>query len=131
VAGDWYPTSGDKGLEELLRRCPDLEAVFACNDPMAAGALLAARRLGRVVPETLAVVGFDDVPEAAYFYPSLTTVRQPLADLGCQAVELLIQMLSAPTSAEIGPSPIFWLHPHLIIRESTVRESQKAANPNP
>jgi LacI family transcriptional regulator len=122
VTGDWYPSSGEKGLEELLRRCPDLEAVFACNDPMAAGALLAARRLGHTVPETLAVVGFDDVPEAAYYFPSLTTVRQPLSQLGGQAVELLNRMLSVPVDGEELPSSqTLWLHPQLIIRNSTMR----------
>ncbi len=123
VAGDWYPSSGEKGLEELLHRCPDLEAVFACNDPMAAGALLAARRLGRRVPQDLAVVGYDDVPEAPYFFPSLTTIRQPLSELGGQAVDILNQMLSTPGGGqEIASSQARWLHPQLIIRDSSRRE---------
>ena len=113
VTGDWYPSSGARGLQELLRRTPDLEAVFACNDPMAAGVLQAARRLGRRV----AVVGYDDVPEAAYYEPALTTIRQPLADLGGQAVDQLIRLVINP---ETNCEPV-WLHPQLIVRDSSVR----------
>ncbi|HEX9017913.1 MAG TPA: LacI family DNA-binding transcriptional regulator [Anaerolineaceae bacterium] len=118
VAGDWYPSSGSNGLETLLRRHPYLEAVFACNDPMAAGALQAARRLGRRVPEDLAIVGFDDTPEAVYYYPSLTTIRQPLAELGARAVDMVIHTASG--AAQPTPQAL-WMHPELVIRESSAR----------
>jgi LacI family transcriptional regulator len=122
VAGDWYPSSGEAGLQALLERCPNLEAVFACNDPMAAGALQAARRLGRQVPGDLAVVGFDDTPEAAYYYPALTTIRQPLADLGGKAVELLHEMQEAHWSGqEVDFNQVIWMHPQLVVRSSSVR----------
>ena len=122
VAGDWYPSSGASGLEELLRRCPSLDAVFACNDPMAAGALQAARRLGRRVPQDLAIVGFDDTPEAAYYEPPLTTIRQPLAELGARAVDQLVQ--SSGVNFENDPGAIQhyqWMHPQLVVRESSSR----------
>jgi LacI family transcriptional regulator len=120
--GDWYPSSGESALEELLLRCPDIEAVFVCNDPMAAGALRAARRLGRCVPDDLAIVGYDDTPEASYYYPSLTTVRQPLFEMGGQAVEMLHHLLLQSRSGqEMVSSPALWLHPELIVRESSVR----------
>lgn len=120
VAGDWYPPSGSSGLEALLRRCPSLEAVFACNDPMAAGALQAARRLGRRVPQDLAIVGFDDTPEAAYYEPPLTTIRQPLVELGERAVDQLVQLLSADfDSAPGADSQSLWMHPQLVVRESS------------
>ncbi len=129
VVGDWYPSSGQKGLEELLRRCPGLEAVFACNDPMAAGAMLAARCLGRRIPEDLAVVGFDDVPEAAFYYPSLTTVRQPLAELGGQAVDMLIDNLLTPAHGkEDEPPRTVWLHPQLVIRDSSLMNKASLSN---
>ena len=122
ITGDWYPSSGEAGLEELLQRYPDLEAVFACNDPMAAGALQAARRLGRRVPADLAVVGFDDVPEAAFYYPALTTIRQPLTELGGQAVDLLNQVLQAQVDGLPSESPpVAWGQPQLVIRQSTTR----------
>jgi LacI family transcriptional regulator len=125
AVGDWYPASGEKGLQELLARCPGLEAVFACNDPMAAGALLAARRLGLRVPEDLAVVGFDDVPEAAFYYPSLTTIRQPLAELGGQAVDMLNDFLSDHLyGRESEPPQTVWLHPKLVIRDSSSRNKE-------
>jgi LacI family transcriptional regulator len=117
VSGDWYPSSGAKGLEELLARCPDLDAVFACNDPMAAGALKAAHRRGFHVPEDLAVVGYDDVPEAAFYEPALTSVHQPLTEMGGQAVDLLHQMLEGDMH-RLQPD---LLEPKLVIRESSFR----------
>jgi len=122
VTGDWYPTSGEKGLEALLQRCPDLEAVFVCNDPMAAGALRAAHRLGRRVPQDLAVVGYDDTPEAGYYYPPLTTIRQPLSEMGGKAVDLLHQILEdQPDGQELNSTQAIWMHPHLVIRDSSMR----------
>jgi LacI family transcriptional regulator len=122
TAGDWYPSGGAGGMKELLHRSPDMEAVFACNDPMAAGALQAARRLGRECPQDLAVVGYDDVPEAAYYAPALTTVRQPLAELGSQAVETLTSVLYAGGKQTENQLPqIVWMQPQLIIRDSSIR----------
>jgi LacI family transcriptional regulator len=121
-AGDWYPASGARAMEELLQACPDLQAVFACNDPMAAGALQAARRLGRQCPQDLAVVGYDDVPEAPYYSPALTTISQPLAELGSRAVELLHLLLES--NAEIPanrPPETLFMQPQLIVRGSSVR----------
>jgi DNA-binding LacI/PurR family transcriptional regulator len=88
---------------------------------MALGLLQAARRLGRKVPQDLAVVGFDDIPESAYFYPSLTTVQQDLYGLGSMAVHTLIRMLeNQPVSASISPSNALFLQPQLIIRDSSI-----------
>lgn len=121
ITGDWYPSSGEAGLEGLLKQRPDLQAVFACNDPMAAGALRSARRLGLRVPEDLAVVGYDDTPESQYYSPALTTIRQPLAEIGGQAVEILHKMLQDSLSGqEIDPSHLFWMHPQLVTRESSL-----------
>ena len=88
---------------------------------MAAGALLAARRSGYRVPQDLAVVGFDDTPEAGYYSPSLTTVRQPLAELGGQAVSLLSQMLETKDEDQQASSAqVVWMHPQLIVRGSSI-----------
>src|SRR5258705_11733003 len=73
VEGDWSAASGEQGLRDLLARRPDMDAVFVSNDQMALGVLRVAPALGRRVPADLAVVGFDNVPESAYFTPSLTT----------------------------------------------------------
>lgn len=121
VTGDWYPSSGEAGLEALLHRCPNLEAVFACNDPMAAGALLAARRMGRRVPQDLAVVGYDDTPEAPYYSPALTTIRQPLVEMGGQAVDMLHNLLHASQDEQVvDPSEVRWMNPELVVRESSI-----------
>jgi DNA-binding LacI/PurR family transcriptional regulator len=111
VEGDWNPPSGDVGLHTLLDRDPEIDAVFISNDQMAVGALQAARRLGLTIPEDLGIVGFDDIPEAAYFYPSLTTVQ----------ISALIQ---AQQAGEILEPDISWLEPRLIVRKSSVRKGK-------
>lgn len=118
-AGDWTAAGGLEGLIRLLERVPDLDAVFASNDQMALGVLKAADRLGRRVPDDLAVVGFDDIPEAAYFLPSLTTVRHRLKDVGAQAVALLDRVLGARAAgSDLVPETI-WIAPELLVRDSS------------
>jgi DNA-binding LacI/PurR family transcriptional regulator len=85
------------------------------NDQMALGVLRAMHEAGRKVPEQLSVVGFDDIPEAAYFSPPLTTVRQDFDEMGSRSVRLLLQMLETGTPAEAGPG----VQPRLIVRSST------------
>ena len=88
---------------------------------MALGALQAARRLGLSIPEDLGIVGFDDIPEAAYFYPPLTTVQQDTRRLGAIAVERINTLIQANLEEEtVGPTTS-WLEPRLIIRKSSVR----------
>ena len=124
VEGDWNPPSGDVGLHTLLDRDPEIDAVFVSNDQMAVGALQAARRLGLNVPENLGIVGFDDIPEAAYFYPSLTTVRQETRKLGAMAVDQISAVIQAQQVGEIFEPGISWLEPRLIVRKSSVRNGK-------
>jgi DNA-binding LacI/PurR family transcriptional regulator len=77
-------------MRRLLVWAPDLDAVFAANDLMAFGALAVLAAAGRRVPDDVAVVGFDDVPEAALSEPPLTTVRQPIEEMGARMVRLLL-----------------------------------------
>jgi len=119
VAGDWTPSSGETGLRQLLEQSPDLDAVFASNDQMALGTLQAARQAGRRVPGDLGVVGFDDIPEAAYFYPPLTTIRQNLVEMGREAVRLLIGVLQAQQQEESFSPEVRWITPELVVRESS------------
>jgi LacI family transcriptional regulator len=122
VCGDWYPSSGENGLHQLLTQEPGLDAVFACNDPMALGALQAARKLGRLVPADLAVAGFDDVPEASFYYPPLTTVRQPLVEMGSEAVQMLHRALThSHSDSDPYPPEQVWLRPELVIRASSIK----------
>lgn len=122
VEGDWNPPSGDVGLHRLLDQDPDVDAVFVSNDQMALGALQAARRLGLKVPQDLGIVGFDDIPEAAYFYPSLTTVRQNTRNLGTLAVERINELIQAQREGETLEPEISWVKPRLIVRKSSKRK---------
>jgi LacI family transcriptional regulator len=121
--GDWTPSSGEQALYRLLERAPDVDAVFASNDQMALGVLHAAHRLGRRVPEDLAVVGADDIAEGSHYWPSLTTVHQPLRDAGALAVEDLDRMIRTSRQARRGADepaePSSLLEPELIVRSST------------
>jgi DNA-binding LacI/PurR family transcriptional regulator len=114
VTGDWTARSGyEAGCQ--LAADPDVTAIFAAGDAMALGLLRALHEHGRNVPDDVSVVGFDDVPEAAHFWPPLTTVRQDFFGLGGRAVGLLIERLAsrgAPPTHQV-------LEPELIVRDST------------
>ncbi|MFD8705535.1 LacI family DNA-binding transcriptional regulator [Kitasatospora sp. NPDC059648] len=88
--GDFSSASGEHAMQRLLDQHPEVNAVFAASDQMAAGALRTLRRHGRRVPEDVALIGFDDAPVAARCRPALTTVRQPVEELGSRAMELLL-----------------------------------------
>ena len=81
LVGDWSPRAGYE-LGRALSADPAVTAVFVANDQMALGVLRATHEAGRAVPGDLSVVGFDDIPEAAYFLPPLTTVRQDFIEMG-------------------------------------------------
>jgi LacI family transcriptional regulator len=111
--GNWTVPSGDAGLTRLLEAHPELDGVFVSNDQMALGALTAARRLGRRVPDDVRMVGFDNTPESAYFAPALTTIHNDLITLGRLAVRELDRVLDT----DVEPAS-FELQPELIVRES-------------
>ncbi|WP_431987319.1 LacI family DNA-binding transcriptional regulator [Streptomyces griseoflavus] len=108
--GDFSEDSGRRATAELLARAPEIDAVFAASDTMAAGALHALRAAGRRVPEDVAVIGFDDFPLAQHTDPKLTTVRQPLEDIGRTMVRLLLE--------EMEDSAVAWRH--VILRTELV-----------
>ncbi len=120
--GDWTAASGYQATLKLLERVPDLDAVFVSNDSMALGALQAAASAGRSVPRELAVVGFDDIPESAFFSPPLTTVKQDLLELGCQAVSLLNKYLQAGRKEETLLPQVAMIAPQLVVRQSSLWE---------
>ena len=120
--GDWSPSSGEEGFRRLLASSPDLDAVFASNDQMALGVLQGLHRLGRSVPGDLSVVGVDNIAESSHFWPSLTTVHQPLRDAGALAVRAMDDMITARLSRASPAVPVpqtVLLQPELIEREST------------
>ena len=100
--GDFTHASGVHAMWRLLDQRPGLDAVFVASDIMAAGALHALRRAGRKVPDDVAVIGFDDLPLAQHTQPSLTTVRQPLEQVGATAAKKLLAELDG-TGEEVDP----------------------------
>ena len=119
VEGDWTPSSGAAALEVLLQRHPNLSAIFACNDQMALGVLYAAEQKGLVVPRDLALVGYDDIPEAAFFHPPLSSVHQDVVDLGSLAVSQLVRAIDLLAIRGSYTPETMTIEPELIIRTSS------------
>lgn len=113
VAADWSAAAGYR-VGQMLARMPDVTAVFAANDHLALGILRAMHERGRRVPADLSIVGFDDVPEAAYFIPPLTTVRP---DFDAVAREALTLLLVQVAEGELGESRRT-VAPALVVRDS-------------
>ncbi|HTY71824.1 MAG TPA: LacI family DNA-binding transcriptional regulator [Actinomycetes bacterium] len=93
VATDFSRPAGAAAMARLLETAPDLDAVFAASDALALGAMGVLRRSGRKVPRDVAVVGFDDTPDAVLAEPPLTTVRQPIVELGRRTAKMLLDRL--------------------------------------
>ena len=112
-----YYEGGKVSAEYLLALPQPPTAILAANDQLAIGAMHAAWRRGLRVPADLSIVGFDDVPVAQYLSPSLTTVRQPMAEMGRRITETLINFLEG----ERNPPPVedALLQPELVIRDSS------------
>ncbi|MGV8886403.1 MAG: LacI family DNA-binding transcriptional regulator [Microbacteriaceae bacterium] len=113
ILGDWSASFGYYAGLELLRY-RDFTAVFAGNDQMALGFVHACREVGLDVPGDISIVGFDDIPEAAHFYPPLTTVRQNFAEVGRKAIGILLSELQGAAVADREHVP-----PELVVRSST------------
>ena len=116
VHGDWWPTSGyATGLALAARIAAGevITAVFAGNDQMALGLMVGLCEAGLEVPGDVSVVGFDDVPEAAFYTPPLTTVRQDFAELGRRGVALVLAQLAGEDTL---PDQV---EPQLVVRSST------------
>ena len=122
VSANWSAVSGAAAMRTLLERVPDVDAVFACSDQIALGALGVAHQSGRRIPQDVAVAGFDDTPESAFFWPPLTTVHQQLVDVGCIAVQNLHQIIAAKRKSDLGVTlESTSLMPELVIRESSAQ----------
>jgi DNA-binding LacI/PurR family transcriptional regulator len=115
-SGDWSARSGYE-IGHRLAAMPEVTAVFSANDQMALGLLRALGEHGRAVPSDVSVVGFDDIPESAYFLPPLTTVRQDFGELGRQALRLLVDRIAGRPV----PSTRLPVAPELIVRASAAR----------
>ncbi|GAA1945405.1 LacI family DNA-binding transcriptional regulator [Nocardioides panacihumi] len=111
--GDFSQASGATAMRALLARHPDLDAVFAANDPMAAGAVSVLREAGRSVPGSVAVVGFDDSPVAVSL--GLTSVHQSADAMGRAMVEVLLESIADPDE----PAGTRLLPTHLVVRATS------------
>ena len=100
VFGDFTEVSGYIAMRDLLHRLPTIDAVFAASDLMALGALRALRMAGRRVPQDVAVVGFEDAPAARLADPPLTTVRQPVDELGKLMVRILLARIRGESTVD-------------------------------
>jgi DNA-binding LacI/PurR family transcriptional regulator len=114
LVGDWSPASG---YELGLRLAADAEvtAVFVANDQMALGVLRAMHEAGRSVPGDISIAGFDDIPEAAYFMPPLTTVKQDFNEMGRRSLHLLLEQIERGERTPARET----VDPRLIVRAST------------
>jgi DNA-binding LacI/PurR family transcriptional regulator len=113
ILGDWTADFGYYAGRELLT-VRDFTAIFASNDQMALGLMHAVRDAGLEIPRDVSIIGFDDIPEAAHFWPPLTTVRQDFAEVGRRCVALLLGDIEE-TSAEHGGT----IAPELVVRGTT------------
>jgi DNA-binding LacI/PurR family transcriptional regulator len=117
-SSSWSPELGYLPMKRLLETTRDFTAVFCFNDISAIGAMRAIQETGLSVPGDISVVGFDDIISAAYQRPSLTTVRQPLREMGREGARILLDRIGHPSKE--FPEEIL-MEPELIVRESTGR----------
>ncbi|MGI5241279.1 LacI family DNA-binding transcriptional regulator [Dactylosporangium sp. CA-139066] len=119
MTGDWSARSGyDAGLELAAR--DDVTAVFAGNDQMALGMMRAFHERGIRVPDDVSIVGFDDIPEAEFLSPPLTTIRQDFDEVGRRCIAALLRLIEADLrEGPDRPSPDPRVAPTLILRRST------------
>jgi LacI family transcriptional regulator len=126
TSGNWSVSSGAQAMEQLVESFPDMDAVFVGNDQMALGAMHVAHQKGFRIPEDLGVVGFDGMPEAEYFVPSLTTVSQDLRELGSTAVRQLTQAIGFMHLEHLVFEPRYIsLRPELRVRGSSTPGTQR------
>jgi DNA-binding LacI/PurR family transcriptional regulator len=116
IRGDWTPEDGYVAGRELARD-PDITAVVVANDQMALGVLRALHEAGRRVPEDISVVGFDDIPESASFWPPLTTVHQDFEEVGRRAVARLLDEINGRSPE--GPAGPVIIPTSVVVRESS------------
>jgi LacI family transcriptional regulator len=112
----WSPQTGYEPVQQLLQRTRDFTAIFCFNDIAAIGAIRALHDAGLCVPRDVSVLGFDDITGATFMIPSLTTIRQPLIEMGSLAATTLLSRIEHPTKDY--PREIL-MEPTMTVREST------------
>ncbi|MCS7058762.1 MAG: LacI family transcriptional regulator [Meiothermus sp.] len=123
VQGTFQQPSGFAAGQHLFSLPQPPTAVFAANDLMAFGVMEAAKQMGLRIPEDVSIVGFDDIPQASQVYPPLTTIRQPLYQMGVAAARLLVAMLRGVRP----PTSRITLSTELVVRSTTARAKEVMA----
>jgi len=121
ATGDFTQESGANAMTRLLAKRPALDALFAASDLMAAGALSVLAATGRRVPEDVAIVGYDDSPLASSTHPQLSSVRQPIEEMGREVARLLVEAVD-------GTDPV---QRHVILATELVKRASSAARNSP
>jgi LacI family transcriptional regulator len=119
------PEVGLRATRKILKRRKEFTAIFAFNDVSAIGAIRALQNAGLRVPEDISVLGFDDIYAAAFHNPALTTIRQPLFEMGKLAAKTLLEMLQ--TNTDLSVSRVLTVEPTLIVRDSTANRRSSPA----
>ncbi|MGW8226088.1 MAG: LacI family DNA-binding transcriptional regulator [Anaerolineales bacterium] len=126
VEGNWSSESGVQAIEQLFEQYPEMDAVFIANDQMALSVLQYACRKGLSIPDDLGIVGFDDIPEAAFFWPPLSTIQQDQHNVGELAVEEIIKIIESYRNEHEPVRPkLIMLTPTLIVRKSSLKTGGK------
>ena len=120
VEGNWSSQSGKAAFIELGKKFPEMDGIFVGNDQMALSVLGTANCQGKRIPDDLAIIGFDGIPESEFYCPSLSTVNQNQNELGCMAVEELGRFVEQKLIAKAVIEPKYiTIKPELIIRQSS------------
>jgi LacI family transcriptional regulator len=122
-AENWDPADGRIEMDRLLSSGAKVTAVFAQSDMLAIGAMTAIHTRGLRVPDDISIIGYDDIPVASFLNPPLTTMRQPIRDLGALAARLLIEAVARRRAGEPDETNRHLLSPQLVVRESVASRS--------
>ena len=118
---DPSPQLGYPFAKQLLARKKTFTALFAYNDHWAMGAIRAIQEQGFRVPDDISVMGFDDIPGSGFYTPGLTTIRQPLREMGRVAAQTLLEAIRGKK----GRPPEIAVEPVLVVRESTAKAPKR------
>ena len=122
VEGNWSSASGARAAEKLFEQYADMDSILVANDQMALGAMQIIHQKGLRIPQDIGIVGFDNIPEFAFFWPALTTVNHDQFNLGKVAVEETIKIIELSRQGLVPISPkTVTLEPTLVVRGSSLR----------
>ncbi len=122
VEGNWSSASGAQAVQAIFKQYPEIDSLFVANDQMALSVMQAACQKGVRIPDELGIVGYDNIPESAYFWPPLTTIQIEQNSVGKVAVEEMVKIIESGWQGlePIEPKSIM-LTPTLVIRQSALR----------